>query len=512
VAENGGVLCTDHTHRALTAPIPHELEGALDGRGIIARHGEVLVACSAADEIIVLEEVRHLELECQLIRNRGELMVLPAGVSKGTGLLAALGELGVSHHNTIAIGDAENDHSLLEVAEVGAAVANAVPSLKEQADIVFDRGDGNDVISLLHSELLAGRARLHPSRWDITIGVDDQGQPVTLPGSQVNVLITGGTGDGKSFVSGLIAEQLIDLDYSLVVVDPEGDHIGLGALRGVIVVGGDHHLPPAAAVVPLLHHRYASVVVDLSSLDRDRHPAYLRALGAEIEAHRRATGLPQWIILDEAHRSVGRSNGTISVFDPAVKGHCLVTWQPDDLSANALASIDTVLALTNPRPANAIVDITAAIADVPRSTVARLLGRPTGQIVVARRDVSGDPILVQPASRATTHFRHEHKYASNGTDAAHRFYFRDDADQLTGMTASNLAELETAVATCGRPVLRHHCPHHDFSRWINDIFHDKPLSDTVRRLEETITDGSPAAVVESTRLALISAIRARSVR
>jgi hypothetical protein len=61
-------------------------------------------------------------------------------------------------------------------------------------------------------------------------------------------------------------------------------------------------------------------------------------------------------------------------------------------------------------------------------------------------------------------------------------------------------------------VLRHHCPHHDFSRWINDIFHDKPLSDTVRRLEETITDGSPAAVVESTRLALISAIRARSVR
>ena len=36
------------------------------------------------------------------------------GVSKGSGLFGGLGDLGISHHNTIAIGDAENDHSLLE--------------------------------------------------------------------------------------------------------------------------------------------------------------------------------------------------------------------------------------------------------------------------------------------------------------------------------------------------------------------------------------------------------------
>jgi len=46
-------------------------------------------------------------------------MILLAGVTKGTGRLEALGDLGPSHHNTIGVGDAENDHSLLDAARSG---------------------------------------------------------------------------------------------------------------------------------------------------------------------------------------------------------------------------------------------------------------------------------------------------------------------------------------------------------------------------------------------------------
>ena len=49
-------------------------------------------------------------------------MTLPQGVSKATGLHAALETLRLSPRNTLAIGDAENDHELLRLAEVGAAV------------------------------------------------------------------------------------------------------------------------------------------------------------------------------------------------------------------------------------------------------------------------------------------------------------------------------------------------------------------------------------------------------
>ena len=40
-------------------------------------------------------------------------MILLSGVTKATGLLAALAELGLSAEHTVAIGDAENDHAFL---------------------------------------------------------------------------------------------------------------------------------------------------------------------------------------------------------------------------------------------------------------------------------------------------------------------------------------------------------------------------------------------------------------
>ena len=66
---------------------------------------------------------------------RGELMILPSGVSKGTGVHHALGTLGISPHSAIGLGDAENDLSLLSTCELGVAVGNAVDSLRAHADL-----------------------------------------------------------------------------------------------------------------------------------------------------------------------------------------------------------------------------------------------------------------------------------------------------------------------------------------------------------------------------------------
>ena len=51
--------------------------------------------------------------------NRGRVMTMPQGVSKATGLQIALQTLRLSARNTLAIGDAENDHELVRLAEVG---------------------------------------------------------------------------------------------------------------------------------------------------------------------------------------------------------------------------------------------------------------------------------------------------------------------------------------------------------------------------------------------------------
>jgi HAD superfamily hydrolase (TIGR01484 family) len=59
----------------------------------------------------VLETIRELGLELQVIFNKGAVMVLPSGINKATGLRAALDELQLSPHDAVAVGDAENDHA-----------------------------------------------------------------------------------------------------------------------------------------------------------------------------------------------------------------------------------------------------------------------------------------------------------------------------------------------------------------------------------------------------------------
>jgi hydroxymethylpyrimidine pyrophosphatase-like HAD family hydrolase len=75
----------------------------------------------------------------QVIFDKGAVMVLPASVNKVTGLAAALEDLGLSRKCVVALGDAENDHALLRMAEFGVAVANAVPTLQMEADHISAR-------------------------------------------------------------------------------------------------------------------------------------------------------------------------------------------------------------------------------------------------------------------------------------------------------------------------------------------------------------------------------------
>jgi len=509
VAENGAVVSTPRGIRRLALPVDVALGEALSAKGIPWRGGQVLLACSGADEPAVLEEIRGLGLDCQLVRNRGELMVLPAGVTKGTGLFEALGDLGLSHHNTIGVGDAENDHSLLETCELGVAVANAVDGLRAHADVVLAERDGAGVAALLRGGLLAGRDHVYPRRWQITLGTDDDGRPVALPASQINVIVAGGTGEGKSYLAGLMAEQLVGLGYSLFVFDPEGDHVGLGQLRGVLVVDARHETEPGG-VVQLLRHRYATVVVDLSGLGPDEQAVYVERLPVEIEAQRTVTGLPQWVLLEEAHGPLGREGGGLGVFDPAAKGYLLVTWRPEELSAEAVAGADALIALGSPEPSPGLVDVTAAVADAPRADIARLLaGSTPGRAVLAWRHHPRRAVAFTLGGRATPHLRHDHKYATAGVDVARRFHFRTVPDTATGFIATNLAALEAELAHCDPGVLRHHCPNRDFSRWIRGVFHDDALAERVAKAEDSVTATSPEAVVEAARVSLVAALQAR---
>ena len=88
----------------------------------------------------------------------------------------------------------------------------------------------------------------------------------------------------------------------------------------MIITGGQEgRLADAAEVVRLLRHGHASVVTDLSHHDGDGRAAYAAALAGEVEAHRAATGIPQWVVVDEAHGPVGRDMVTRRMLDPPTR-------------------------------------------------------------------------------------------------------------------------------------------------------------------------------------------------
>ncbi|WP_245439496.1 HAD-IIB family hydrolase [Aminobacter sp. MSH1] len=166
VAENGGLLYTPGTKvKRLLAPAPpQEFVDRLKSRGVAPLYvGDSIVATLVPNETIVLDEIRRLGLELEIIFNKGAVMVLPSGVNKATGLAAALEELELSPHNVVAIGDAENDDAFLRAAGYGVAVANALPSLKETADRVTSGQRGEGVAELV-GQITANDADLTQSR------------------------------------------------------------------------------------------------------------------------------------------------------------------------------------------------------------------------------------------------------------------------------------------------------------------------------------------------------------
>ncbi len=73
------------------------------------------------------------------------LEFLPSGASKGAALARLIEELNIPRDSVLAIGDAENDIEMLQVAGIGVAMGNAMPHVKEIADYITLSNDEDGV-------------------------------------------------------------------------------------------------------------------------------------------------------------------------------------------------------------------------------------------------------------------------------------------------------------------------------------------------------------------------------
>lgn len=159
VMENGGVLYYPETgiSERLAKPPPSNFIARLHELRLPLQIGNVIVATWEPHEKQVLEAIREFGLELQIIFNKGAVMILPSGVNKASGLKAAVQRLGLELSQVAGVGDAENDHAFLEVCGLSAAVANALPVIKDRVQVILNGRHGEGVEELISRLLLAAR-------------------------------------------------------------------------------------------------------------------------------------------------------------------------------------------------------------------------------------------------------------------------------------------------------------------------------------------------------------------
>lgn len=157
VAENGCFFHADGETRRLAPEV--DLHTALAEIVIPLERGRAFASADIEHEDTLRAALMRAGVQADLVRNRDRVMVLPKGVDKAMGALAALEHLGIAPEHAAGAGDGENDLPLLSTLGYGIAVANAVPELKEIADHVTEEAGGLGLARWIRERWLAQEVR-----------------------------------------------------------------------------------------------------------------------------------------------------------------------------------------------------------------------------------------------------------------------------------------------------------------------------------------------------------------
>jgi HAD superfamily hydrolase (TIGR01484 family) len=151
IAENGALLYRPgRAEELLGPPPPPALIDELRRRKVEPLAiGRSIVATLRSNEALVAAAIEALDLPWRMIFNKDSVMVLAEGVDKGSGLVAGVRALRLTPDVVLGVGDAENDLPFLAACSLSAAVANALPALKAEVDLVTEGNEGEGVAWLI---------------------------------------------------------------------------------------------------------------------------------------------------------------------------------------------------------------------------------------------------------------------------------------------------------------------------------------------------------------------------
>jgi hydroxymethylpyrimidine pyrophosphatase-like HAD family hydrolase len=482
VAENGALLfdVPAGTETLLTNPPPPEFAETLKRKGVHpVDQGKVIVSTTDIHKEKVLETISELGLELQIIFNKGSAMVLPSGVNKATGLKAAVRNLGISMLNVVGVGDAENDHAFLRACGRSVAVANALPYLKDQADLVTRGEAGNGVAELATQIIENDLASVPPKdkqRESLLLGNAGETE-IRVPFFGSTVLVAGPSGGGKSTLTTGVMERLTDAKYQFLSIDPEGDY---QKFEGALVFGDAKRVPTLDETLNAIEHGNRNIILNLLGVHVDDRPDFFEKLAPRIQELRTRTGRPHWLIVDEAHHlmPVARER-TKEALPQDWSSALFITLQPDRMPDHVLASMNHLIALGE-RPDETFQKFCRAAhieyPEIPEQELKK------GTAFFWAREPGNHPQLFSLSPCRTQQARHSRKYATADLAPDRSFYFRGPEARMN-LRAPNLITFVRLLEGIDDETWLYHLHRGDYSEWFRTNIKSDELAEATKEIE-----------------------------
>ncbi|KAF3889630.1 MULTISPECIES: HAD family hydrolase [Nostocales] len=503
VVENGALLYSpaSRQEKPLGSKPPEEFIKALRDRKVDPLSvGRVIVATWHPNETTVLQTIRELGLELQVIFNKGAVMILPSGINKAVGLTAALDEMKLSPHNVVAVGDAENDHAFLELCQCSVAVANALPVVKERVDFVTENSRGAGVVELIDRLLASDLTEINIQReqHNILLGTREDDSLVNIQAYGSNLLLTGTSGGGKSTLATAVLERIAEQNYQFCIIDPEGDYENF---EDAVILGDTNRAPRIQEILDLLEQPHQNVIVNLLGVALADRPAFFAEFLPQLQELRARTGRPHWIVVDEAHHLMPASWNPASLTLPQ-KLDCMmfITVHPDQVAPAALSLVDAIITV-GLSPEKNIEQFCSVVGHCPPQLAPQKLE--PGEAMVWFRESETEPFRFRITPGNTERRRHVRKYAQGQLGEDKSFYFVGPLGKLN-LRAQNLILFTQIAEGVDDETWLYHLKQGDYSRWFQEAIKDDSLAEEAEKIEKT-ANGS----ARESRAAIKAAIEQR---
>jgi hydroxymethylpyrimidine pyrophosphatase-like HAD family hydrolase len=480
IAENGCHLYRPSTQekKPLGDPPPAKFVLELQRRKVDPLAvGQCIVSTWTPHETTVLEVIRQLGLELQLIFNKGAVMVLPPGTNKATGLAAALNEMNLSPHNVAGIGDAENDHAFLKFCECSAATANALPMVKENVDFVTEGIDGAGVTEVIDELIRTDLSEREANLWrhHLLLGTRANGEEVRIGITGLNLLLAGSSGGGKSTTATSIVERLVEQHYQFCVIDPEGDYV----IEEAVTLGDHNHALTVDESLSVLSDPQNNAVLNLVGLPVNDRPEFFLTLLTRLQELRAQTGRPHMIIVDEAHHVLPASWEPAAMTIPKTLERMIyITVEPQSVTRSVLSTVNTVIALGG-EPKKIFTELSDAVGEQPPPLQDAALQK--GEVFVWLKNKNEPPLKVKVVPSRGQRRRHKRKYAAGDLGPERSFYFQGPEKKLN-LRAQNLMLFMQLADGVDDETWTYHLREGDYEHWFREVVKDDTLASEAARV------------------------------